>query len=251
MKISVICVYNKREDFENQLLSSLKEQNINYELIALDNTCGQFKSASSALNYGAERAQGDILIFSHQDICLKRKNELELFAEAISKMPHGDIFGTQGVKEPSKKYYSNLTAGDGYNDVIVNEYEEKNYEVSCVDEGFFGMKKSTWSTLKFNESLCDNWHLYCVEMCLHARKNGGHIYVWPSQLHHFSMGKISLGYMDNLKRLCKVYHNDFKYIWTTCYKVRTNWFYINTLFIVWRLNRKIREKIQWLFSYKV
>ena len=33
MKISVICVYNKREDFENQLLSSLKEQNINYELI--------------------------------------------------------------------------------------------------------------------------------------------------------------------------------------------------------------------------
>ena len=244
IKVSVICVFNDKSALDKQLKASLTNQNIEYELIALDNTSNRFKSAAEALNYGSSQAHGDILVYSHQDIYLKRPNELRGFVEAINNCPVGTVIGTQGVKEPRKVYYSNITAGNEYIDKIIEDYKEDYYEVSCVDEGFFGIKKQTWERLRFNEILCDNWHLYCVELCLHTRKNGNSVYVWPSQLHHFSMGVISLGYMKNLKKLCKVYRGDFKYIWTTCYKVRTNTVYIHLLFWMWCLNRIIRGKLK-------
>lgn len=242
--ISVICVYNDKNSFETQLCASLKIQNVEYELVALDNTNNRFKSAAAALNYGSSIATGNVFIYAHQDIFLKGENELRRFADAIENVPNGTVVGTQGVKEPSRLYYSNITAGNTYISDINREFEDGYYQVSCVDEGFFGMKKETWTLLNFNETLCDNWHLYCVEMCLHTRKLGNKVYVYPIQLHHFSMGTISLDYMRNLKQLCKFYRKDFKYIWTTCYKVRTNAIYINTLVSLWHLNRLIRNKLK-------
>ena len=243
IKVSVICIFNNENQLKKQLKTSLEIQNLDFEWIAIDNSNNRFRSAAEALNYGSRQSKGDILIYSHQDIFLKRDNELRKFVEAINECEVGSIVGTQGVIEPRKVYYSNLTAGTSYNSTIVEDYEEKLYEVSCVDEGFFGMKKETWNMLQFDEDLCDNWHLYCVEMCLHTRKQGHKVYVYPSQIHHFSMGTITLGYMRNLKKMCEVYRKDFKYIWTTCYKVKTNKFYINSLFFVWYLNRKIHKKL--------
>lgn len=242
--ISIICVFNNRDQYENQLLASLLKQDIQYELISIDNSTCRFNSAAEALNYGSSIAKGDILIYSHQDIYLKRTDEISRFAHAIEKCEDGSIIGTQGVKELSKVYYSNITSGKVYDEKLSKEYIEEFYEVSCVDEGFFGMKRETWSELRFNEQLCDNWHLYCVEMCLHTRKKGNKVFVYPSQLHHFSMGTITLGYMNNLKTLCSVYRNDFKYIWTTCYKVKTSKWYINSLVLIWCINRKIRGRLK-------
>lgn len=244
MKVSVICVYNNSKQLEEQLLKSLKMQDLDYEFIPIDNSTNRFKSAATALNYGASISTGDVLVFSHQDIQLKTSDALSKFSNTIYNNPTGNIFGTQGVKEPSKTYYSNITFGTVFDKSHVNTYSFKLYAVSCVDEGFFGMKKETWQMLNFNELLCDNWHLYCVEICLHARKNGGHVYVAPIQLHHYSMGTISLGYMRNLKLLCCYYRHDFKYIWTTCYKVKTNAMYINVLYYAWRINRFIKSFLQ-------
>lgn len=241
--ISVVCVFNDENAFARQLYASLKLQDVKYELITLDNTKHRFKSAAEALNYGSQKATGDILVYSHQDIFLKRPEELRRFAERIDSQPTGCILGVQGVKEPSKAYYSNITYGVEFVSEIVDDYPEDLYVVSSVDEGFFGMKKKTWEMLKFNEELCDNWHLYCVELCLRTRKCGNAVYVFPAQIHHFSMGTISLGYMRNLKKLCSVYRKDFKYIWTTCYKVRTNKLYINGLYALWCLNRKLRGRL--------
>ena len=55
---SVICVYNNEEMLNEILLSSLKNQNFEYELILVDNTKKQFSSAAKALNFGA--CQGKI-----------------------------------------------------------------------------------------------------------------------------------------------------------------------------------------------
>lgn len=242
MRISLICVYNSREKLDSQLMCSLERQLGDIEIIILDSKKYSFKSAAQALNYGANKANGDILIFSHQDIYIKEKNGIETLALAISHVGDGCIVGTQGVREKSKIYYSNLTAGETFNGQIVDDYKDELIEVSCVDEGMFGMKKSTWQHHNFDEKLCDNWHLYAVEMCLYARKNGKKVYVCPIQMHHFSYGTISKAYMDGLKRLCEMYRKDFKYIWTTCYKVRTNPVYINALIFLWVANRKLRKR---------
>lgn len=242
MKISLICVYNNKKQLKEQLLKSLRNQIGDIEKILLDSKQFGFESAAEALNYGAGIATGNILIFSHQDIYIKEQDGIERLAVAIAKVGIGDIVGTQGVKERSKVYYSNLTAGQVYNSSIVKDYDETLIEVGCVDEGLFGMKKETWEQHHFNEFLCDNWHLYAVEQALYARKNGHKIWVYPVQMHHFSFGTISLSYMNGLRNLCNVYRKDFKYIWTTCYKVRTAKWYINALVFIWTMNRKIRGK---------
>lgn len=240
--VSVICVYSDINKYNNQLLKSLSIQNADYELVAIDNTKNSFISAASALNEGVRRSKGNVLVFSHQDIYLKTSYELSKFAEAICSAGNGAVVGTQGVLDKSKIYYSNITAGDELDAGMIHDYEDKLYQVSTVDEGFFGMLRSTWEQHPFDNELCDNWHLYCVESCLYNRAHGGKVYVYPIQLHHFSMGRISVGYMYNLRRLCKVYRSSFRYIWTTCYKVSTNPIYINMLVWIWVLNRKVKGR---------
>ena len=242
MKITVICVYNNEEIYLSQLKKTLDHQNCEFELKAIDNRYKKFSSASAALNDAARNSKGDILIFAHQDIYLKNKNVIEEFANQINKTKVGDIVGTQGVREKSKKYYSNLTAGETIDKNENHYFENKLYEVSCVDEGMFGMKRETWINHNFDENVCDNWHLYCVEQCLYARSQEHKVYVYPSQIHHSSYGHISISYMKTLEHLCYIYKNDFKYIWTTCYKVRTNRVYIELLVSLWTLNRIIRRK---------
>ena len=243
MKISIICVHNNEQSFESMLNKSLKNQNIEFELIALNNSNKEFSSAAKALNHGAEIASGDILIFSHQDVYIKEVDGIEKLAKAIEKTDVGDIVGVVGVREKSKIYYSNLTDGPQYDERIIESYKENELiEVSSIDEVMFGMKKDTWLEHRFDENLCDNWHLYAVEQSLYARKHGHHVLVCPIQLHHFSHGTITISYMNGLRRLCEAYHDDFKYIWTTCYKVRTNKFYINTLIQIWVFNRKIHGR---------
>lgn len=240
--ISIICVYNNRQQLEKQLLKSLNQQNCEFELILIDNTKNAYTSAAEALNEGVKQSKGDILIFSHQDITLKEKNGIFDFANAIDRTIDGDIVGSQGVRETSKTYYENLTCGAEYDFRKVYKYPCELMEMSCVDEGFFGMRRGTWELHSFNEILCDGWHLYCVEQCLYSRKNGKKVYVYPIQIHHYSRGTITKQYMDGLRRLCRHYRQDFKFVWTTCYKVRTSSIYINCLYYLWVINRCIRGR---------
>lgn len=243
IKISVICVYNNKNQFEMQLKQSLYDQNVEYELVELDNENGRFSSAAEALNYGAKLAQGDVLIFSHQDIYFKESDGLSKLSKAIEECGKGSIVGTQGVSDGSMIYYTNLTSGNRLEKRMIRDFDEAPIEVSCIDEGLFGMMKSTYQVHPFDEELCDNWHLYAVEQCLWARKNGNHVYSYPLQIHHFSRGHISRSYMKGLIKIAKYYRKSNKYIWTTCYKVKTTKSYLYLLYFCWCSYRIIRGKV--------
>lgn len=238
--VSVVCVYNDEKTFENQLEKSLKKQNIEYELIALNNKNGKFSSAAKALNYGAKLAKGDVIIFAHQDVVLKGEGELKNCVTRMKSLPLGTIIGAAGAKEKNKKHFGTYTSGPDYN-AGLRTVEWDVMEVSCIDEMFFGMTKETYEMYGFNENICDNWHLYGVEISLHARKEKHSVCVIPIQIHHFSHGRISIGYMKCLKSLVKYYHKDFKYIWTTCFKIPASPIFLELLYIVWYCNRKLRR----------
>ena len=55
--ISIICVYNDENIFRSWLLQSLEKQTVEYELIALNNAEGEFKSAAQAYNYGVQQTK--------------------------------------------------------------------------------------------------------------------------------------------------------------------------------------------------
>lgn len=241
MKVSIICVYNNPEQLNQCLISSLKKQNIDYELILVNGSNGDFKSCAKALNHGVNQSTGQILVFSHQDIILKRDSELSLFTNYISSMPVGTIIGVAGAQEKNKQNLGNYTSGNNVSHQLKFTISEA-IQVSCVDECFFGMLRETYNKHPFNEYLCDDWHLYAVEQCLFHRKEGNKVMLYPSQIHHLSSGKISLKYMEGLVKLVDQYSSDFKYIWTTCYKIRANCCTVRFLKMLWYLNRKIHRR---------
>lgn len=237
--VSLICVYNDETIYQKQLYSTVMDQDISVEMIGVNNKNNNFNSASTALNYGAELAHGEILVFVHQDITLKCKSALRILIETIEKKPVGSIVGAAGSIEKRRQNVGNYTSGKEYCSYFVNNLNDI-VEVAIVDEVLFGMKKETYIMYTFDEEICANWHLYAADMCLHHRSLGNHIYVCPIQIHHYSYGKISVSYMKTLMKLVKKYHKDFKYIWTTCYKIRTDFISSHILYYMWCLNRIVR-----------
>lgn len=65
-------------------------------------------------------------------------------------------------------------------DMVVGEYGAKQkgeiyeapYLCETVDECCFGMTCECFNRLRFNEEVCNGWHLYAVEMCLRGKDNG-------------------------------------------------------------------------------
>ncbi len=240
--ISVICVYNNKTNLEKQLIKSLNsfEKN-NYELILVDSIKYQFRCSADALNYGAKQANGSVFIFTHQDIFIKNEKQFYEFCDFIERHPTGTIVGAAGVVERDKTIYGNYTTGFELQPEEVKMLHQP-MKVACVDESFFGMSKETYERHNFDNILCDNWHLYAVEMSLHAREKGSEVYVYPIEIHHFSNGTISKSYMKGLLKIADRYRKSFKYIWTCCYKVDSSWIYTRSLYIVWYLHRLLVGK---------
>lgn len=97
--ISIVCVFNDKKVLNEYLHESLKDQTAHYELILIDNTKNKFKSASKALNYGAKKANGNYLIFIHQDVFLCSRTWLDEAEKIIKSLDGKAIGGIVGMSE--------------------------------------------------------------------------------------------------------------------------------------------------------
>lgn len=109
-EMSIICCYNNKDKLERYLLKSLEHQSYrNYETILVDNRANHFSSAAAALNAGAEKARGEVLVFVHQDVELTAPNTLDLIKQFIKENPK-DAGGAAGVAG-SREIHTNITGG--------------------------------------------------------------------------------------------------------------------------------------------
>jgi len=239
--ISVICVYNNTAILDEYLLKRLKNQTVKFELIALDNTKGKFKSAAEALNRGGKKAKGEYIMFVHQDVDLSSNSWLEDVEKILESIPNLGIAGVAGMSDSgsnSKERGRNiikhgvpaLTWSWG------NPIQEPE-PVQTLDECLIIIPQSVFDVLKFDEQVCDDWHLYAVDYCLCARKLGLSPYAIPQCIYHRATGALHKkdffhiilegpypeGYYRTLKKLLKKHKTYFKHIYTTT----GNW---NTLY---------------------
>lgn len=214
--ISILCVYNDEEILEKFLLKSLKNQSVAYEQILLDNTKGRFKSAAEALNKGAEKAIGDYIMFIHQDIDLKSDNWLKNTENMLKSLDSPGIVGVAGISpwdEDNK--ISNIQQGIPPKKISENRITEPQI-VQTVDECLLIIPKSVFKILKFDEELCDDWHLYAVDYCLSIKNKGFNVYVIPADIYHRSPGySISEKYFTTLKKLLQKHKKKYKVVFTT------------------------------------
>jgi len=212
--ISIVCVYNNKEILNNYLLKSLKTQTVNFELIALDNTEGKFKSAAEALNYGGRKAKGKYIMFVHQDVDLSLDTWLEKAEKMLDSMQNLGIAGVAGKKD-ERGVMTVIKHGnppEPAGSITIKKPEK----VQTLDECLIIVPKSVFDVLQFDEEVCDDWHLYAVDYCLSVKRVGFDAYVIPMFVYHRSPGySFSEKYYLILEKILKKYKKYYKWIYTT------------------------------------
>ena len=179
--ISVVCVYNNQEELEKHLLTSLANQRAKFELIRVDNTGGQFKSASKALNHGASKAKGKYLMFVHQDVVLYSRFWLEDAEKILDSVSFLGVAGCSGMSEDGKTLGFIKDRG-----CLWGRPVSQPQEVQSLDESLLIVPRIIFDRFKFDETL-PGWHAYGVDYSLTVREHGLKAYVIPAFIHHDSL----------------------------------------------------------------
>lgn len=220
--ISIVCVYNDEILLKDYLLKSLNHQNVEYELILVDNMDGKFKSAAEALNYGGSQATCDFIMFVHQDMDLSSKTWLYDAEKILKSLDNCGIAGVSGCSK--EKVWAVTNIKDGIPPEYVSpERIHDPVKVQTLDECLVVIPQHIFQILKFDEVVCDDWHLYAADYCLSVHKLGYDVYAIPLYAYHRSRAfSLSEGYYTTLKKLLKKHASNYSYIllmddWLTFY----------------------------------
>ena len=208
--ISIITVYNNKHALNNILLKSLKNQTAKFELIKLDNTKGQFKSAADALNCGGKQANGKYIMFIHQDIELDSDLWLKEVEKFLDEIHNIGIAGVAGISEKGEKIGYISDCGN-----VWGEPFEKSKEVQTLDECLMIVPNSIFKKTQFDEKTFDNWHCYGADYCLVIRQMELKTYVIPAFVYHRSLRSNIKEILLYQKRLYNKHKKSYRHIYTT------------------------------------
>lgn len=215
--ISVICVFNDKEILNQCLKKSMVNQSVEYEWILIDNKNSQFKSAAEALNYGATQAEGNYLMFVHQDVNLKSNKWLEDVEKTLDSLENLGVAGVAGMSETENNIISNIEHGTPPQPAGKIHVKDP-VPVQTLDECLFIIPQPVFKEYKLDANL-EGWHLYAVEYCLKVKKKGLNVYVIPNSVYHSSYEyglSLPKTYYKILKTILKKYQKDYNKIYTTC-----------------------------------
>jgi len=212
--ISIVVVYNDERVFKEVLLAGLKRQNVEYELIALPNADGRFKSAAEALNFGGNSAAGKYIMFVHQDVELGCDSWLEKVENALDNTPDVGIAGAAGVRK--KDGHAQMRGYISDCGGVLGAPIDKLEEVDTLDECLLIVPKSVFKKLSFDEKTFDGWHCYGIDYCLSVGRSGLKTYVLPFFVYHRSLKTNVRELLGYQKRLYKKHKNNYRRIYTTC-----------------------------------
>ncbi len=183
--LSVVCVYNNEQVLTNYLLRSLRTQTAPFELIALSNLDRRFRSAAQALNHGGEQARGKYILFAHQDVVLDDREWLNAAEVMLDSLPKVGIAGVAGGSD--RGTVSNVTHGDPPKPASTAKVT-KPAITQTLDECAIIIPRTIFHTLRFDETICDDWHLYATDYCLSSQMLGLDSFVLPLPTYHLSTG---------------------------------------------------------------
>jgi glycosyltransferase involved in cell wall biosynthesis len=212
--ISVVCVYNDKRILREYLESSLDAQTSGLEKILIDNSQNKYESAAKALNEGAARANGKYVLFIHQDVRLYPETWLADAEKILDSLQNVGIAGLAGKKD-SEGVMSNITHGIPPRPVSESRIDRVE-TTQTVDECAVIVPKSVFDVLRFDEEVCDNWHLYGVDYSLSVRNLGLEVFVLPLEAYHRSAAySISGSYYKSLQKVLRKHRKEYEYVHTT------------------------------------
>lgn len=226
-EITFICVYNNRKQLDEMLLKSLDKINAT-NMILFDNTKKVFRSAAEAYNTIISSNLNiltSVLVFLHQDIAFDNDEFCKRLVCELHSNPE-QLLGFAGMSQCGRTV-SNLKYWRNKHFITKSQIKEKT-EVYSLDECCFALTKELFLRLYFDQYVCNNWHLYAVDLCYEAkRKFGIKSYVLPEVIYHKQEEGSGGLYVDSfflqtLWRMTRKYRRDFTVLHTPCIHIQTN-----------------------------
>lgn len=208
--ITVVCVFNDQEVLKQRLLSSLSAQTVNHQLVLVDNRDSSFRNAASALNHGARQAEGEWIVFLHQDVSLISRDWLFKAEELLChRQPVGWV-GVAGVSDSGVQHCilrdSSMLRGFPFEGFVA---------VQTLDEVLLIHRRETDDHQYFDEAV-PGWHAYGVEACCRAVDEGKNNYVIPMPIWHDSKRTNLEGLTEAHDYVWRKYGAALRRIYTTC-----------------------------------
>ena len=183
--ISVVCVYNNERTLKNVLLKSLENQTVEFELITLDNRDNRYKSAADALNYGGAKANGDYIMFVHQDMWLGSNSWLEDAERTVDSLADLGVAGVAGMSEKASNGKERRQWSiEDFGELLRGSRAQEPEEVQTLDECLLVVPRSVFARLKFDGKTFDGWDVYGADYCLCSKQLGLKVYVIPQYCAH-------------------------------------------------------------------
>jgi hypothetical protein len=217
---SIICVYNDEKKLNKYLIKSLEQQTIPYELIAIDNTTGIYRSAAPLLNEAAKKAKHDYLMFVHQDVALYSRDWLAKACRDINILHR---LGAAGVAGGDKKGRMACVI-HGMPPRFAGTKRPKNpVRVQTLDGCLMIVPKEIFTRFSFDEETVDGWYLYIANYCLDLIRHGYRSYVLPYKVYHESKGPGDPGvFKDAIQKIIARHRDHINTIYTTAGKWKTD-----------------------------
>lgn len=220
--ISIVCCYNDQKQYE-ELQLNINSQSIESKIIGIDNRNKNYLSCSSAFNAVIDSIDTEFVIFVHQDIRLLKRDSLKEIADVLCKINQGDILGVAGIGgKVGKALFTNIVNSLDELEVLTSS----RYLIECdsVDECIFAGFTEWFVNNRFDEMICDDWHLYAVDRCLWTKTQRNRVYCLDIPLLHISRGKVNHQFNKCFYKLSKKYANVLKTVYAPCLVGNTDFF---------------------------
>lgn len=246
MKASLITIANEKNIYDNFLVDLKKQEGIEYELLTIFNYNNEFSSARKVFNHFAKETTGDYLVFLHPDIRFLDAHALADIIARIDNLENVGVVGVAGAKRKGKfgrEIVTSIVQGLDKQKVGRALHDDIE-EVQTVDECLFVVPRNYFIQHPFSN--VEGWHLYAVEYCLQAIKDGKFNYTVPANVWHLSDGKsMDPNYVKQINTLVELEHDNFEVICTTVKawptRGRLPWLYRKYYFFKQKIKVKIGE----------
>ena len=191
--ISFVTCVSDADAYQRWVEASLRDSGC--ERIAIDNA-GNRWSAAQALNQGWERAQGDLVVFCHQDVEFPPAwiETLRAQIAQVEEAARGEwgVAGTFG--RLGRRFFGHVDDRFGKR----REGDALPARVEILDEHCLIARRAL--PLRFDEAL-DGFHLYGADLCLQALSEGLDNYAIDACVKHLGRGDKGADYYRLRKKL--------------------------------------------------
>lgn len=214
LELSIVCVFNSPEVRAGCLDQSIADYtgSVNIDYVAIDNTAHQFASAGAALNYGAQLARHDLVVFVHQDVYLHSIDRLATAGRYLL----GDAWGILGANGVDREGRSIGRIRDRVQ--LIGHNAELPQPVDSVDEVLFMIRRDRILAEPLTTDPDLAWHAYAVELGIRMREHGLGVGAINLAVSHNSL-TINLDRLDVAHRRVAALHPGALPVHTTCGRI--------------------------------